>query len=333
MQDSNENYYQEKDSRSYYYNRRKKPLFLINILLFILTFFTTTLAGVGWQNADPYQLDNFYLGITYSVLIMSVITAHEFGHYFAARFHKIDVTLPYYIPFPFLFLNPFGTMGAVIKMLSPNHSRKSLFDVGVAGPIAGWIVTIVFLVIGFSTLPPVDYLYKIHPEYSNTGIPTSGLTFGYNLVFFILEKLFSLKSSVFIPPMNEIYHYPFLCVGWFGLLITSLNMMPVGQLDGGHISYTMFGEKKSNLTGSIIFYVLLFFGILGILPFLGINISIGSLNWLVWALLVKFVVKTKHPPVCRDLHEPLGSTRIFLGWFSYFIFIVSFCPVPVSEGL
>ena len=106
MQDSNENYYQEKDSRSYYYNRRKKPLFLINILLFILTFFTTTLAGVGWQNADPYQLDNFYLGITYSVLIMSVITAHEFGHYFAARFHKIDVTLPYYIPFPFLFLNP-----------------------------------------------------------------------------------------------------------------------------------------------------------------------------------------------------------------------------------
>ena len=332
MQDSNENYYQGSDSRSDYFNRKKKPLYIINILLFLLTFFTTTLAGVGWLNIDPYQLDNFSKGLTYSILILSVITAHEFGHYFAARYHKIDVTLPYYIPFPFLFLNPFGTMGAVIKMLSPNHSRKSLFDVGIAGPIAGWVLTLIFLVIGFATLPPLDYLYQIHPEYSLTGIPTGGLTFGYNIIFLVLERLFSLNSTIFIPPMNEIYHYPFLCVGWFGLLITSLNMMPVGQLDGGHISYTMFGEK-SKYIGYVVFYVLLFFGVLGILPLLNININIGSINWLVWALLILFIIKIKHPPVCHDLNEPLGKPRIILGWFSYFIFLVSFCPIPVSEGL
>lgn len=331
MQDSNENYYQGSDTRSDYINRRKKPLFIINILLFLLTFFTTTLAGVGWLNIDPFQLDNFSKGLTYSILILSVITVHEFGHYFAARYHKIEVTLPYYIPFPFLFLNPFGTMGAVIKMLSPNHSRKSLFDVGIAGPIAGWVLTLIFLVIGFATLPSLDYLYQIHPEYSLTGIPTGGLTFGYNLIFLLLEKLFSLNGSVFIPPMNEIYHYPFLCVGWFGLLITSLNMMPVGQLDGGHISYTMFGEK-SKYIGYVVFYTLLFFGVLGILPLLDINITIGSINWLVWALLILFVIKIKHPPVCRDLNEPLGRPRIILGWFSYLIFVVSFCPIPVSEG-
>jgi membrane-associated protease RseP (regulator of RpoE activity) len=95
-------------------------------------------------------------GITYSLLILSVITVHEFGHYFAAKYHKIDVTLPYYIPFPFLFLNPFGTMGAVIKMKTPTQTRKSLFDIGVAGPIAGWVLSIIIIFIGFSTLPSID---------------------------------------------------------------------------------------------------------------------------------------------------------------------------------
>jgi membrane-associated protease RseP (regulator of RpoE activity) len=331
MQDSGENYYQEKNIKSSFINRSKKPLFIINVLLFILTFFTTTLAGVGWLNIDPYQLDNFSKGFTYSFLLLTIITVHEFGHFFAAKYHKIDVTLPYYIPFPFLFLNPFGTMGAVIKMRSSNHTRKSLFDVGIAGPIAGWVVSIVIILIGFMNLPSIDYLYQIHPEYTNTGIPTTGLTFGYNIVFYVFEKIFSLNSKLFIPPMNEIYHYPFLCVGWFGLLITSLNMMPVGQLDGGHISYTMFGEK-SKYIGYAVFYALVVFGVLGVLPLIDININIGSLNWLVWALLILFIIKIKHPPVCQDLDNPLGTPRLILGWFSYFIFLVSFCPIPINEG-
>ena len=135
-----------------------KYSFLINILLFIATFFTTTLAGAFWANKDPYQLYNFPAGLTYSILLLTVISTHEFGHYFAARFHKINVTLPYYIPFPFLFLNPFGTMGAVIKMKTRTQSRKSLFDIGIAGPIAGWVTAMTFLLIGYFTLPPISFI-------------------------------------------------------------------------------------------------------------------------------------------------------------------------------
>ena len=332
MQDTIENPNPVQEEFNDYTQRKKKSRysFLINIGLFVFTFFTTTLAGVGWNNTDPYQLENFNLGLTYSILMLTVISTHEFGHYFAARMHKIDVTLPYYIPFPFLFLNPFGTMGAVIKMKTRTQSRKSLFDIGVSGPIAGWIASIVILIIGFMNLPSIDFLYGIHPEYKTTGILTTGLTFGDNLVFYVLEKIFSLKHNLFIPPMNEIYHYPFLCVGWFGLLITSLNMMPVGQLDGGHISYTMFGEKSKYL-GYTVFYLLVLFGILGFLPLLNIKLNIGSLNWLVWAVLIFFVIKIKHPPICHDINEPLGTFRTAVGWFSYFIFVVSFCPIPIMD--
>jgi membrane-associated protease RseP (regulator of RpoE activity) len=333
MQDSKDNYnygINEEIRINVKKSNKKRFSFLINILLFLLTFFTTTLAGAGWLNIDPYNLENFRYGLTYSILILTVITAHEFGHYIAARIHKVDVTLPYYIPFPFLFLNPFGTMGAVIKMRTRTQSRKSLFDIGSAGPIAGWIVSLAFLIIGFAALPPLDYLFKIHPEYTQTGIPTTGLTFGNNLLFIILNKIFSSASGSFIPPMNEIYHYPFLCVGWFGLLITALNMMPVGQLDGGHISYAMFGDK-SKYIGYAVFYLLIFFGLLGLLPFLGINFEIGSVNWLVWAVLIFFVIKIKHPPICSDMNTELNLSRKITGWFTFFIFIISFCPVPITE--
>jgi membrane-associated protease RseP (regulator of RpoE activity) len=302
----------------------------INIVLFILTFFTTTIAGVFWANKDPYQLENFSYGLTYSILILLVISSHEFGHYFAAKIHKVPVTLPYYVPFPFIFLNPFGTMGAVIRMKARYYSRKALLDIGTAGPIAGWVTSVVILIVGFTNLPPVQYLYELHPEYATTGIPLSGFTFGYNLLFLTFEKIFTSSPEVFMPPMNEVYHYPFLCVGWFGLLITSLNMLPVGQLDGGHISYAMFGEKHKYVA-YLVFGLLVFFGLLGLLPLLGINNNSGSINWLVWAALIFFVIKIKHPPTYSEYEAPLDSTRMMAGWFTFFIFIVSFCPVPVYE--
>jgi len=308
--------------------RKGKFSFFINIFLFILTFFSTSLAGVGWLNQNPYALENFALGLQYSFLILTVISLHEFGHYFAARYHKVDVTLPYYIPFPFLFLNPFGTMGAVIKMKSPTQTKKSLFDIGIAGPIAGWVASMAILIFGFLTLPKINYLYNIHPEYLSSGIPTTGLTFGNNLIFLLLEKIFSHRA--FVPPMNEVYHYPYLCVGWFGLLITSLNMMPVGQLDGGHISYTMFGNNHK-IIAKIIFILLVVFGLLGFLPLVNIHFELGSVNWLVWAVLIYFVIKIEHPPICTDMDKPLDRTRIILGWFSFLIFITSFCPVPINE--
>jgi membrane-associated protease RseP (regulator of RpoE activity) len=306
---------------------RKRSGFIINVILFILTFFTTTLAGVFWANRDPFELSNLQYGITYSILIMLVITTHEFGHYFAARIHRVPVTLPYYIPFPFLFLNPFGTMGAVIRLKSRQYTRKALFDIGVAGPIAGWVTSMIILLIGFLTLPPLDHIFEIHPEYRETGIPLEGFSFGYNIVFWVFEKLFASSPGVFMPPMNEVYHYPFLCVGWFGLLITALNMMPVGQLDGGHISYTMFGDRHKYLAYTV-FGALIFFGLLGLLPLAGINMEIGSINWLVWALLILFIIRIKHPPALQPGDPPLSSNRMLIGWFTFFIFVVSFCPVP-----
>jgi membrane-associated protease RseP (regulator of RpoE activity) len=220
-------------------------------------------------------------------------------------------------------------MGAVIKMRVRTQSRKSLFDIGVAGPIAGWVTSLVILVIGFFTLPPIEFLYTIHPEYASHGISTSGLAFGYNIIFWLFEKIFTSSPGVFMPPMNEVYHYPFLCVGWFGLLITALNMMPIGQLDGGHISYAMFG-KKHKYVAYTVFGILLFFGLAGFLPLLGITFELGSVNWLLWVLLIFFLIKIKHPPICSDLDTPLGDTRMFIGWFSYFIFVTSFCPIPFT---
>lgn len=201
------------------------------------------MAGVAWLNRDPMDIANFHLGLTYSILILTFLTFHEFGHYFAARIHKVDVTLPYYIPFPMI-LNPFGTMGAVIRMRQQVNSRKALFDIGIAGPIAGFIVAAGMLIYGMTHLPPFEYIYDIHPEYQTTGVPTNGFAFGPNLLFIIFAKLFTSSPSVFLPPMNEIYHYPFLCVGWFGLLVTALNLLPVGQLDGGHIVYAIFKGKS-----------------------------------------------------------------------------------------
>src|SRR2546428_4105944 len=129
-----------------------KNKFLINIVLFILTFFTTTAADVAWLNQDPYDLGNFSKGLTYSILILLVLTCHEFGHFFAARIHKVKTTLPFYIPFPLVFPS-FGTLGAVIRMQSPARTRKALFDIGIAGPVAGFVVTVAILVYGYTHLP------------------------------------------------------------------------------------------------------------------------------------------------------------------------------------
>lgn len=307
---------------------KKKNNYLLHIGLFLFTFITTTLGGVYWGGKDPYDISNFTLGLTYSCLILFIISAHEFGHYFAAKIHKVDVTLPYYIPFPFLFLNPFGTMGAVIRMRSAASTRKALFDIGVAGPIAGWIASVIILIIGFTTLPSIEFLFKIHPDYAMNGVLVQGETFGYSILFWTFEKLFASPSG-FMPPMNEVYHYPFLCAGWFGLLITALNMMPAGQLDGGHISYTMFGSKNSSILGHVVVGILFIMGVIGLLPLIDINVDFGSINWLVWALLITFAIKIPHPPTVNHDPEPLSKTRMAIGWFTFLILILSFAPVPI----
>jgi membrane-associated protease RseP (regulator of RpoE activity) len=302
---------------------------LLHLGLFIATFFTLTVAGVQWMYYDPFNLQNFHYGITYACTILSILGAHEFGHFFASRYHKVDATLPYFIPFPNLpgMLN-FGTLGAVIKTRTPVPSRKAMFDIGVAGPIAGFIVSIASLVYGFLNLPGIDYLLRMHPEYlsnqPSTGIP---LVFGNTLLYDALRILLTNPTAEFVPPMSEMYHYPFLCAGWFGLFVTSMNLLPVGQLDGGHIAYAMFGEKH-RLISRITFGLLLMIGLSGLLPLLDIGWEFGWTGWLLWALILFLVVKLDHPPIGDD--TPLDQNRRLVGWFAVFMLAVSFSPSPFS---
>jgi membrane-associated protease RseP (regulator of RpoE activity) len=219
-------------------------------------------------------------------------------------------------------------MGAVIRVRSPFPSRKALFDVGIAGPIAGFLVTLVFLIIGFWTLPGKEHLYLIHPEYALTGeIPQKGFAFGGSILFSSLAKLFALHT--YVPPMTEIYHYPLLCVGWFGLFVTALNLLPVGQLDGGHILYALLGAKAQSRIGRIFWGLLVLAGLTGALPFLGVQVQLGTLGWLLWAAILFFIIKLDHPPLLFD--DPLTPGRRMLGWASILIFLVSFPPVPFYE--
>ena len=299
--------------------------------LFLLTFLTTTFAGVQWLNKDPWELTNFGSGITYSVLIMVMLSSHEFGHYFAARHHGVRATLPYFLPFLSYFgIMPFGTLGAVIRIKSSIPSRKVLFDIGAAGPIAGFIVSLTILILGFSFLPPREYLYSIHPEYAQlNSIPEGGLVFGGTLLYSAVAHLFA-PSNAFIPPMNEVYHYPFLCVGWFGLFVTAMNLIPVGQLDGGHISSAMFGQGYRRIA-QVCLVALVLFGLAGFLPIFDIQFHYGWTGWLFWAFVLIMFMRRRgfQKPLPQDNSE-LDNLRMIIGWICILIFIVSFSISPFT---
>ncbi|MCB0752047.1 MAG: site-2 protease family protein [Ignavibacteriae bacterium] len=277
----------------------------------------------------PYDLNSLLIGLPYSLSALFILATHEFGHYFAAKFHKVKATLPYFIPIPPIsgFLN-FGTMGAVIKTRSEIPTNKAMFDIGVSGPIAGFIASLIVLIYGFTHLPSQDYLLAIHPDYFDPsyGKETISLQFGNNLLFLFLKELFTNPSD-FVPPMTEVYHYPYLMTGWFGLLITSMNMIPVGQLDGGHVVYSMFGSKIQEAVASISLIVLVVLGVSGIVDgALELNFGFGWSGWLFWGIILLLIIKVKHPPVRH--FEQLDLTRKFLGYFSLLILIVCFAPSP-----
>ena len=325
-------YYTDEHSTISAPKMRKKDNYLLHIGLLIVTFITTTLAGVEWTTGmpGPYELSTILKGLPYSISIMLIISLHEFGHYFAAKYHRINASLPFYIPFPPIpYLINFGTMGAVIKTRERIYSKKAMFDIGVAGPISGFVVCLIILIYGFTHVPGVDYILSIHPNYFQPEYGKEGLNliFGDSILFAGLRAIFA-DTYKFFPPMSEIYHYPYLCAGWFGLLITSMNMIPVGQLDGGHTSYTMFGGEKSFKISVVSFIALFVFGVAGIVDSameLGLNIGWGG--WLFWALILYFVIKLKHPPVPDPV--PLGKGRTTVGYIAFFIFLVSFIPSPI----
>ncbi|MBS4027971.1 MAG: site-2 protease family protein [Ignavibacteriales bacterium] len=299
---------------------------VLHSLLFVITFFTTTIAGVQWLNRNPFDLSNFPLGLPYSLSLLAILTAHEFGHYFAARYHGVKTTLPFFIPVPPFLFNPFGTMGAVIRIRSQMSTRKILFDVGIAGPLAGLAVTLLVLIYGVATLPGKEFLYSIHPDYAITRtIPTGGLAFGDSIFSWLFFQ--AVSSFTFFPPMNEIYHYPFLNAAWFGLFVTALNLIPVGQLDGGHILYSLLG-KKQGVFARIFLVILVGIGLSGLLPLFTDGGETSATSWLIWAAILFFFVRPDHPPV--HVEEPLDERRRYLGWFVFAVFLFTFIPIPFS---
>ncbi len=316
----------------------KKDRPIINLGLFLITFATTVIAGAEWTSGSLGQPMEFSrliaLGLPYAVSILFFLSAHEFGHYFAAKYHGVNASLPYYIPFPPIpiFLN-FGTMGAVIKTRSRIPNNKIMFDIGVAGPIAGFIASLIILTYGFLNVPPVEYILSIHPDYFSPQYGADGLSlqFGDTILFSFFREIF-VSPGTFFPPMTEIYHFPYLCVGWFGLFVTTLNMIPIGQLDGGHIIFSMFGGKKHESIASVSLILIIIMGVVGIVDaFMELNLNFGWSGWLFWGLILYFIIKVKHPPVPE--FEELSTGRMILGYFSLIILILSFSPSPIVFSL
>lgn len=257
----------------------------LHLGLFVLTFITTTLAGSEWVYGksifmDGYAWSDFFSGMQYSVPFLFILSVHEFGHYFTAIHYRIKTTLPYYIPlppFPFMF----GTLGAVIRLKSRVPSMQQNFDVGIAGPLAGFVATIAVLWYGFATLPPPEYVFQFHPDYEQYGLAyadhvyteayfskgVADVIIGKNLVFLFFEKF--VGSTDRIPNVHEIMHYPYLFAGFLALVFTSINLLPIGQLDGGHVLYGLLGYKGHRSVASGIFIVFLFYAGLGSIAFFG----------------------------------------------------------------
>lgn len=276
----------------------KKRLFL-HIFLFLITVFTTLMAGYEWTtgkvfftNNEPIQ-NRLAQGIPYAFGFLLFLTVHEFGHYFMSRKYGIQATLPYYIPM-YVGTMSIGSMGAIIRLKEPCTTRTQFFDIGIAGPLAGLVIGFGLLIYGYATLPSEGYIFLIHPEYVKYGgfpspqeyqnIPYA-LKLGKPLLFKIVE--FFLPSDIIIPPPQEMMHYPYLFTAWLALFFTALNLIPVGQLDGGHVTYGLLGEKGHYWISRVTIFVMILYGGLDFLNFKNTeNIQEVAINTGIYLLLL-----------------------------------------------
>jgi membrane-associated protease RseP (regulator of RpoE activity) len=308
---------------------------ILQFILFAASWVCLALAGVQWLNLDPFEVSNIGKGATYAALLMAILCAHEGGHYFLARSRGINATLPFFLPVPpFFGIATFGTFGAVIMVKNRPRNSKDLFDMEVAGPIAGLAVSLVILAYGFASLPPRDYLLGIHPEYSGLqSIPTSGLTFGPSILFNLFKVGFA-PLNAFVPPMNEIYHYPFLCAGWFGLTLTAFNLIPIGSLDGGQVLRAAFPRFSRPIEWAAV-GLLALAGLIGLVSEGGPNSDyVFSPAWLLWALILALVfLRSRRVSLSvGDLEGPadVGVARKGLAIVSGVVLLLTFVPSPVS---
>lgn len=295
---------------------RRTPL--MNYMLFALTCLTTMAGGAYQMGVDPLaEPSRIVAGLPYSAAILSILLVHEFGHYFAARAHRVDATLPFFIPLPPL---PFvyGTLGAVIKMRSPIMDRRSLMDIGAYGPIAGFVVAVVVSAIGLGM-----------SEIQTIGPGDASSIFGDSIAFAALSGLMLGP----VPEGSAVFLHPVAFAGWLGMFVTMVNLMPMGQLDGGHVWYSLAGEKAHMRTGQVLTLVLAPVGLMGLLAVFnvpGVPPWLAGYcwpGWFVWAVLFR-VLGLKHPAVYN--REPrLDSRRKVLAVLSGIIFILTFMPVPI----
>ncbi len=295
----------------------------INLYLLIATIFTTTWAGAMWwaSYSDSSVLDtdwwwlrilittDFLMGfLTFSLPLMAILGAHEMGHYYYAKKHNLDASLPFFLPMPPM-LFPFGTMGAFISIREPIPNRKALLDVGASGPIAGLLVAIPVTLLGFwlteqNAVPvPVD--------------SGDSLFLGSSFFFNALHEL----GEMFYPSSGDYLSHPVVLAGWTGFFVTALNLLPAGQLDGGHIARALLGPKANGLSYTVIFLliVMTFYGIPGFgPPFSG---------WAIYAILI-FFLGTSHPPPSEELSK-LDSSRIGVGVLTGLILLTTFTPSPI----
>jgi len=257
----------------------------LHVLLFVLTIWSTGRSGGGWW---------------YSATILAILGCHELGHYFACRYYDVDASLPYFLPVPITLT---GTLGAFIRIREPIPYKRWLFDIGIAGPIAGFVIAVPALFIG---------LALSHFEPMRAG---QGLFLGEPL----LLKFFSWIIWGNVPDSETLVLHPVGFAAWFGLLATALNLFPIGQFDGGHISYTVFGKRSTYVTLSMIV--------------VAIFLSYRSASWIVWTVVVTgmlFAFGVRHPPVL-DEDVPLDGTRKVLAVFAFVMFVLCFTPAPIQE--
>jgi membrane-associated protease RseP (regulator of RpoE activity) len=267
-------------------------------VLFVLTALTTTAVGALYANDKFDSWIMFFLrGWVFSVPLMAILLVHEMGHYLTGRRHLLDVTPPYFIPA----IPPLGTFGAFIKIRSPITNRKVLVEVGASGPMAGALIAIPLLIVGL-------YLSEIRPQVGEA----KGFSFGSSI---ILELLCLLRFGEFSFNSTILLH-PTAMAAWFGLFVTAMNLLPIGQLDGGHVIYALFGPRRAQIISTVVFVCLIPLGII-LWP-----------GWFMFGVLTLFL-GLRHPPPL-DPYTPLDRSGRLLGWADIVLLLMTFIPVPLN---
>jgi membrane-associated protease RseP (regulator of RpoE activity) len=274
---------------------------LVHLLFLGLTIITT--AGIGticFYNSQAPVLRAFELGLIYSFTIIVILAAHELGHYIACRWYGVSATLPYFIPVP---IPPIGTFGAFIKIKSPIPTRRALFDIGIAGPIAGFIFVI-----------PAAFIAHYFAQTGESSFARPDFHIQSPLLFKFFEYIFHL------PPVIELN--PVFWAAWIGAFMTSLNLLPVGQLDGGHVTFAIFGRQGHRAIAVICY--------LAVIALALYTIRGGTWNWVLYAIILTLMLRVGHPPVVDD-RQPLGTARNLIAVIGLIIFILSFMPFPIVK--